>query len=211
MQAGTVRGMQVLTWSLVLGVASFASSNTLGEPQPFSCPIDATVFEVQLAKTQLTPALDRHVMRGRMGPVHSCPTCGWTGNDDDIRSPRPMSPEQVAKVVVHLKQLGAVQKAWEPYARSAEIASLTGRPPAEVGHRWLMAAQAAGPQSTWWRTFRSNARDAFERVKADPLAAYVAGELSRQNGDVKRAARAFQRVRQSKRTSPRIRAWLPAP
>jgi hypothetical protein len=200
----------------VLGVAAAAVigpalATTLGETRTVPCIIDGTPLTVRTAKTRLTPALDRRVLRGRIEPLVTCPSCGWSGLTDDLAGKRiqPHEPTSDRRQSVHswLVKAPVLTTDADRYERAATLHESL-HPDEPHGHRWLMAAQVAGPKHPRYQALRRRARDSLLAVDTvAPLDAYAAAEISRQLGDWDLARVWFAVVVSAPGIADRYRRW----
>ncbi len=200
----SMRSVLTMLFLLSLVFAVVAGATTFGETTTKSCVIDGTPLSFRTAKTRLVPAPDRHVGRGRIEPLVTCPTCRWVGVADDLTLPHRLTQNDRRRVHSWLKTLAAPVTEAQRYERAAAIAAQLGDPGA-AGHRYLMAAAHLKSTHPDFLRLRRAARDALLQVP--DANAYVVGELSRQLGDRTLAATWLSIALGAPETPDRVRAW----
>jgi uncharacterized protein (DUF2225 family) len=152
--------------------------------------------------------------------VHSCPTCGYSGSDDDFGTDARVDPATVANVWGELTPKVAVGPLTgsEKYELAAKVATWQRGEPLEIGDLLLRAAWCCVEEGDIEaeRYFRRLAARKFEEalttwgsIQEDRRAVvtYLIGELWRRVGDTKRAVQWFDRV-PSEIVAPLAQRWV---
>jgi uncharacterized protein (DUF2225 family) len=152
--------------------------------------------------------------------VHTCSTCGYTGDDRDFGDEAQVAPRVVAQVWGELTpklQPGTLTGS-EKYEFAAKVAEWQEAPPVYVGELLLRAAWCCVDEDDVEaeRYFRRKAVWMFEAAlqgwddvapDARAVLTYLVGELWRRIGDVKTATMWFDRV-PSEVVAPARQQWI---
>ena len=169
----------------------------------------ATDFHERAKGTQPLPYL-----------VHTCPKCGYTGNEHDFgeeADPSPTIKEQVWDELAPKLPAGPLAGS-DKYEFAATIAAWQGSEPRRIGDLLLRAAWCCVDEGDVEaeRYFRRKAAWAYEEglasydgVARDERAVltYLVGELWRRAGDVRKAREWFDKV-PGEITDPRTQRWV---
>jgi uncharacterized protein (DUF2225 family) len=168
-----------------------------------------TDFHEQTPGVQLLPYL-----------VHTCPTCGYSGDDRDFDREARVDPAIVTQVWGELtpKLAGGPITGSEKYELAAKVAAWQRGEPLEIADLLLRAAWCCVDEGDVEaeRYFRRKAAWTFEEALDTwggvdehhrAVLTYLVGELWRRVGDVKTAAKWFDRV-PSEIVAPVSQRWI---
>ncbi len=152
--------------------------------------------------------------------VHSCPTCGYSGDEGDFARETRVDPAIVAQVWDELtpKLSDAAMTGSEKYEFAAKVAQWRQCGPLEIADLLLRAAWCCVDEGDVEaeRYFRRKAAWMFEAALATregiseddrAVLTYLVGELWRRVGDLKKAATWFNRV-PSEIVAPLRQRWI---
>jgi uncharacterized protein (DUF2225 family) len=152
--------------------------------------------------------------------VHTCPTCGYSGDDGDFGREARIDPTIVAQVWDQLtpKVAAGPITGSEKYELAAKVAAWQRGEPLEIGDLLLRAAWCCVDEGDVEaeRYFRRKAAWKFEEAldtsdgvdqNRRAVLTYLVGELWRRAGDVKKATKWFDRV-PSEIIGPLSQRWI---
>jgi uncharacterized protein len=192
-----------------------------------TCPVCSRAFSSEKALASnacVRKRTDFHEVTIGVQPlpylVHTCLTCGYTGDDDDFGAEAQVAPRVVAHVWDELtpKLPPGPLTGSEKYEFAAKVAEWQSAAPEHIGELLLRAAWCCVDEDDVEaeRYFRRKAAWMFEAAleswdgvapDARAVLTYLVGELWRRAGDVKRAAAWFDRV-PSEVVAPLRQQWV---
>jgi uncharacterized protein (DUF2225 family) len=192
-----------------------------------TCPVCSKTFSSQTVLPPHTPGRKRtdfHEQAAGVQPlpylVHTCPTCGYSGSDQDFGHEARVDPRIATHVWDELtpKLADGPMTGSEKYEFAAKVAAWQGAELQHIGDLLLRAAWCCVEEGDVEaeRYFRRQAAWALEAALASwdgvakdgrAVLTYLVGELWRRVGDVKTAAAWFDRV-PSEIVDPVRQRWI---